>query len=1229
MSCPTPKPVQDVSVALSIDVSGSMANDDIGEIPVELGKTTAKELCNLVVMPPSEFALQTCNDQAFIVQDFTTNRSKVLSAIEPITASGGNDFVEHLLNRLTGLLNIAKSGIYKRVAVLYTDAWWNALTPSELKQCKDTCSKYNIQFFAVIYSRPGAEPNGIKMSLQELADFTDGYLYDGIISSRAAKDIGLKLQQTAQGSDPCEIAWESSSYCKSENVSVYFELQYPIISYETSYTISKSNIIELIFDPYLVYFKNPEIGIEVTQKVNVSAVKSDFNISNIISSDPDFSISPNSFIVKQGESKELIVSYTPQDSNIHICTFNIENDKCDIKYYAHGGWLGRRISKPTLKLLHPNGGEVFIVGSDTVITWEGVSKEEKVKLEYSTDNGHNWSIITKEASGLIYKWKNVPAPASDQCLVRVSSGVGMQMDSIPSIIWEKSLGGSSEDVANSIIESIDGSLVVAGYTLSDDGDISENKGRYDFWVVKLNSENGSIIWEKTLGGSIDDYANSIIESSDGSLVVAGITSSDNGDVSENKGQSDFWIVKLNQVDGSIIWEKTLGGSDRDYANSIIESNDGTYVVAGQSLSRDGDVSGNKWDYDFWIVKLNSDDGSIIWERTLGGNSDEVANSIIESSDGSFVVAGYTGSYDGDVSENKGQFDIWVVKLNSENGSIIWEKSLGGSSEDVANSIIESSDGSFVVAGYSSSDDGDVSGNKGDGDFWLLRLNPVDASLIWEKTLGGRYGIDQSNSIIESSFGSLVAAGFSDSDDGDVSENKGFKDFWVVRLSAKNEILQQDISDNQFSIVEPNPQSIDIDMQKCLVNHQKDSLITNFISNIGSWKFTVDSIYFQGADASSFQLVSGIPEYSIEAGHSKSAEFRFSPNRVGMHYAEIVIITQAETLRQNIQGEGVEPRLEVVSDIIDFGIVDVGDHKDTIQAITIKNIGSSDLNITNTKHNKPNDVDFSTLSGGGAFSMAPDEEKRMDLRFTPTSKGRTSGTLEFYYDGTGSPAVVQLFGQGQKCEDNIIASFSGSDNTFSFDTVQLNTLNCKKLKLINTGYDDHLLDTIFFMSNIEFSIPQSNIPDVIMGLDSIEFDICFKSYAVGNYYDTLLFNNICGTNEIPVVAYVEPNYYEADSRCGVALELIGTKIEGKYFSEPSPNPFSEKTQISTVVNEQCDVTVSLINIFGQRVKTIKESLTPEISKEITITSEENIPDGTYLIAIECVGAMITYRVLLLR
>jgi len=420
VSCTNPKPPQKVSIAMSIDVSGSMAYSDSGEFPVELGKTTARALCNSVPMPPSEFALQTCDSKALIIQDFTTDRAKYLSKIYPIIAQGNNNFVEQLMNRLTGLLNIAKKGHYKRVAVLYTDAWWQALTNSELQACKDTCSKYNIQFYAVIYSRPEAEPIGIKKSLQLLADATGGYLYDGITSTVAAEDIANRLQLQAQGGDPCRIEWTNGVNCNTGVINVEVKIPQLNIISNLSYQSPDNSVAKLEFSPTSVKFKNAIPGINKDTTITVTARNADFNITNTTCSNPAFTITPTNFIINSGQSQNLTLSYLPADSGYIYTKFTLENDKCPIYYYASGGFSGKKPKIQTLKLIQPNGGEFLAVGNDTIITWEGVLPEDNVKIEYSTDNGVNWIQITQNAIGLAYKW-HVPNTPSNQCLARVTA----------------------------------------------------------------------------------------------------------------------------------------------------------------------------------------------------------------------------------------------------------------------------------------------------------------------------------------------------------------------------------------------------------------------------------------------------------------------------------------------------------------------------------------------------------------------------------------------------------------------------------------------------------------------------------------------------------------------------------------------------------------------------------------------------------------------------------------
>jgi hypothetical protein len=164
---------------------------------------------------------------------------------------------------------------------------------------------------------------------------------------------------------------------------------------------------------------------------------------------------------------------------------------------------------------------------------------------------------------------------------------------------------------------------------------------------------------------------------------------------------------------------SLGGRGNDEASSIQETSDGGYVVAGSSESTDGDVTGNHGSYDYWVAKL-SGECVLSWQVSLGGSDYDYASSIQETSDGGYVVAGMSYSTDGDVTGNHGGYDYWVAKLSGE-GELSWQVSLGGSGEDGAHSIQETSDGGYVVAGMSNSHNGDVTGNHGNSDYWVVKL----------------------------------------------------------------------------------------------------------------------------------------------------------------------------------------------------------------------------------------------------------------------------------------------------------------------------------------------------------------------------------------------------------------------------------------------------------------------------------------------------------------------------
>jgi hypothetical protein len=405
---------------------------------------------------------------------------------------------------------------------------------------------------------------------------------------------------------------------------------------------------------------------------------------------------------------------------------------------------------------------------------------------------------------------------------KTSNGTGEQPAAIQSMLWQKTFGGSGKEYGNAIVATPDGNYLMAGYTESIDGDVFGNKGAADVWLVKFNG-SGTIIWQKTLGGSGNDRAFSLINTSDGGYAFAGHTASNDVDVSGSNGNTDIWVVKLDNA-GNITWQKCLGGSKDETGYAITQTTDGDFIIAGKTYSTDGDVVGSHGSSDVFVARLNingnivwtkaiggsdideglaiattpdngyvitgstaitkllalklDNNGNILWQKLFGGSGSEVGNSILATVDGGCVIAGLTWSNDGDVYGNHGANDGWLLKIDAT-GMLQWKKTIGGTKRDFFNSINIDAQGRYIVAGASESKDGDGSSNNGTSDFWTVLLD-ADGNILKMNSFGGTK-IDNANAVINTPDGNYMVAGYSSSSDGDVSGSHGDADVWVVKF----------------------------------------------------------------------------------------------------------------------------------------------------------------------------------------------------------------------------------------------------------------------------------------------------------------------------------------------------------------------------------------------------------------------------------------------------------------
>ena len=354
----------------------------------------------------------------------------------------------------------------------------------------------------------------------------------------------------------------------------------------------------------------------------------------------------------------------------------------------------------------------------------------------------------------------------------------LKLDAESNIQWSKTFGGTNDDRGNDIIQTNDGGYAVLGYSTSSDQDVSENAGSQDFWMIKLNA-NGSISWSKTFGYTGADFGTTLLQTADNSYLITGVldvTASGGQGNSQRHAGGDIWAIKLSE-NGELQWSKYFGGSFTDTPFGVVETEDHNFIIAGSSDSGDVDISNNNGSYDFWVLKIASN-GSLLWERSFGGSEIDEGRAITTTNDGNFIIVGDTRSADKDVSNNNGAADVWIIKMNTD-GNLIWEKTIGGTSFDVARSVSKTQDGGFIISGSSRSLDNSFT-NQGQNDALLLKIDS-EGNGVWKQTIGGAE-IDFFYDSVQLNDASIIAVGETNSSNGDLTENKGFSDALIIKTN---------------------------------------------------------------------------------------------------------------------------------------------------------------------------------------------------------------------------------------------------------------------------------------------------------------------------------------------------------------------------------------------------------------------------------------------------------------
>ena len=409
----------------------------------------------------------------------------------------------------------------------------------------------------------------------------------------------------------------------------------------------------------------------------------------------------------------------------------------------------------------------------------------------------------------------------------------MLAQEFPLIEWQRSFGGSELEVPKSIIQASDGSLVIASFAFSNDLDLIDNVDERNVWLMKMTTE-GEVIWQKfygSIGGSLPRLT--IRESTDGGFVVATRILAAAQGISCDVTSMQGWVFKVD-ANGEMVWEKCLGGSEDDGLSSIEQTFDNGYILCGGSRSSDGDLTSNNGWNDIWVVKLDSE-GSVIWSRNYGGTGMEGGIDAIQLIDGNYLVAASGRSDDllfADCNPYFATNDTGFLLKLDQNGDVLWKRCFGGTSTDIIWGVAQDQNGTIWVIGYTYSIDGDIEVHHGQADAWLVKFSS-DGQLLANKCYGGTEN-DFFHDILPMN-DTILVLGYTNSINGDISNNYGSNDVWLVAVQDELELITEknyggSDQDHGFGLVESNDGAIAF----CASSYSSDFDVTSNYGSGDSW-----------------------------------------------------------------------------------------------------------------------------------------------------------------------------------------------------------------------------------------------------------------------------------------------------------------------------------------------------------------------------------------------------------
>ncbi|MDT3738229.1 MAG: VWA domain-containing protein [Candidatus Kapabacteria bacterium] len=869
---------------------------------------------------------------------------------------------------------------------------------------------------------------------------TKGCNFEKINNQDDFKKAIYSLAYLSKFNQTCKFSFNSFT-CNTENT---LNLNFSAIGFNTNINLNIAGELlpHLVIEPAYFYFGLQKPPSSPTKKFTLTAKNGDISITDFVDN-PIFKVIslPRNFLLKSGESKEITVQFEPIDTAYIYSEIKITGNHCNggLLRLAGGSDHTSEIDK-TIRVVSPNGGEILFTGGYYKIEWDGVLPGDTVRIDYSLNNGNSWINITNSATGLSYNWRGIPFATSNNCLIRV--GQLSKYDLSKNII---SLRGIQGGVVNLVWKDLQNEI----YTGSKDG-----------FIRLWNAANGEPV--KTISGNITNLLD--FDISPDFKFVAFITENSNW-VTIRNADNEFEEYKLSVPGEEILhidWNPVNNFIAAACASGNIYVWDFPSTTPVKQWNYTSKANSLQWDKAGEQLAVGCENG---FARILKINepvieeikaSDQRINSTAFNPTGKVLVT----------SSMSEIIRIWNIATDE---NII---SLYNDNKPV-NVVSRDPSGTFTAPVASASVDSAV-----------VLWNPGDGSKYYTFKGHNNYV----NRIKWRNDGKRIAS----------STIQGEVFVWSPDdIPFNRPTLQEDSSDNVWSIINPNIKTKSVVFARMELNSFKDSLVQNIISNPHNSGLYIDTIYIRGG-SNSFSIESGLPDFPfyLNGLSGLDLKIRFNPKVMGSKLDTIIYKSGEREFRTFLYGYTDERIIEVFPKNHNFGIVKVGSVSQAL-VVNIKNISSSDVFIDNINEIFNNDSQFEVRDFTPGFIL-PDNSIDINVYYKPNRTFMSGALYDVDYDGKIGPEYISLVGIGAAPQISFIPEINlpeiVCENTVSRDVWIYNTgndiLNIQNIQLSDNSSPEFTLD----LSVTNFNIVEK---------DSAKLILNFNGIAAGDYQSEIV------------------------------------------------------------------------------------------------------------------------------